>query len=238
MHEAQERAAVLKEEEELLGFPPSEFLQLEQAPEILAPFKTLWSNARDFIKGTNGWLHGPMLEIDPDELESEVGAMWKVNYKMIKVFQEEPDEHAAPLRVAQSLKAQVEEFKERLPLISSLCNKGLRDRHWEKISEILGYACKPTDSTTLASMLDSVPAKALEPLEELSVVASKEFSLEKALDKMLNEWKPMAFDCMEYRDTGTFILRALDEIQSLFDDHIVKTQAGLRLRVRVRVRVS
>ena len=42
---------------------------------------------------------------------------------------------------------------------------------------------------------------------------------------MLNEWKPIDFDCMEYRDTGTYILRALDDIQSLFDDHIVKTQA-------------
>ena len=65
----------------------------------------------------------------------------------------------------------------------------------------------------------------MEKIQEASDVASKEFSLEKALDKMLNEWKPIAFDCMEYRDTGTYILRALDDIQSLFDDHIVKTQA-------------
>ena len=48
----------------------------------------------------------------------------------------------------------------------------------------------------------------------MSDTASKEFSLEKALDKMLKEWQPMAFDCMEYRDTGTYILRALDDIQS------------------------
>ena len=41
----------------------------------------------------------------------------------------------------------------------------------------------------------------------------------------LGEWKPVPFDCAEYRDSGTYILRGLDEIQSLFDDHIVKTQA-------------
>ena len=62
-------------------------------------------------------------------------------------------------------------------------------------------------------------------IQEESDIASKELSLEKALDKMLADWKPIAFECVGYRDSGTFILRSLDEIQSLFDDHIVKTQA-------------
>ena len=40
-----------------------------------------------------------------------------------------------PLRVAEQLKQQIDEFQEKLPLISALCNKGLRDRHWEQISK-------------------------------------------------------------------------------------------------------
>ena len=38
-------------------------------------------------------------------------------------------------------------------------------------------------------------------LEEIGAAASKEFSLEKALDKMMAEWKGMCFTFVPYRDT-------------------------------------
>ena len=57
-------------------------------------------------------------------------------------------------------------------------------------------------------------------------LCSKEYAIERAIDGMQNEWKPVEFGTSEYRDSGTFIIRgaAVEEAQTILDDHIVKTQ--------------
>ena len=71
--EATERAEAMNDEEELLGFPRSQFTQLEEAPKVLAPYLALWTTAQDFQKNSYMWLNGPMTALDPEQLEKEVG---------------------------------------------------------------------------------------------------------------------------------------------------------------------
>ena len=150
-----------------------------------------------------------------------MGNWWRLLYKLGKMLTGLP----GPLKVVNYVKEKIDGFKAHLPLISAMLNPGMRDRHWKVVASTVGFSVQPNDMTTLASLLEQNVGDYIEQIQEASDTASKEFALERLLDKMLNEWRPMAFDCMEYRDTGTYILRALDDIQSLFDDHIVKTQA-------------
>ncbi len=46
-----------------------------------------------------------------------------------------------------------------------------------------------------------------------------------ALDKMENEWTPVVFEILSYKETGTYIVKASDDISQLLDDHIVMTQS-------------
>ena len=66
------------------------------------------------------------------------------------------------------------------------------------------------------SVRDLVSAHILDKIEQVQAVsadASKEYSLEKALDKMFADWQPLEFVLMEYRDTGTMIVGGIEEIQ-------------------------
>ena len=42
---------------------------------------------------------------------------------------------------------------------------------------------------------------------------------------MEGEWAPVTFDILPYKDTGTYILKASEDVSQLLDDHIVMTQS-------------
>ncbi|XP_033614627.1 dynein heavy chain 3, axonemal [Fukomys damarensis] len=73
------------------------------------------------------------------------------------------------------------------------------------ISEIVGYEVSPTETTCLSNMLDCGFAKYIEKLEPIGAAASKEYSLEKNLEKMKLDWSNMTFSFVKYRDTVSLI---------------------------------
>lgn len=111
-----------------------------------------------------------------------------------------------------------------MPIIQTLGNPGMKERHWEKISEIVGFPIKVDDELTLEKVIDYGLDDYIDKFETISEAATKENNLEKNLNKMIFEWKDMEFTILMYKDTGTYILSAVDDIQVLLDDHLIKTQ--------------
>uniref|UniRef100_A0A8B9MHC5 Dynein axonemal heavy chain 3 n=1 Tax=Accipiter nisus TaxID=211598 RepID=A0A8B9MHC5_9AVES len=131
---------------------------------------------------------------------------------------------AGPRGLAETIKYKLDKFKQHLPVLSIACNRGMKERHWEQISEIVGCEIRPDETTTLKNILEFGLSKYIDQLEPIGAAASKEYSLEKSIEKMKFEWVNVQFSLVKYRDTNTSILSAIDDIQLLLDDHIVKTQ--------------
>ncbi|GAB1601341.1 dynein heavy chain 12, axonemal-like isoform X2 [Argonauta hians] len=127
-------------------------------------------------------------------------------------------------RVCESVLEDVKIFKKNIPLIGIMCNPGLRQRHWDKMSEEVGYNLTPDTGTTLRKMLKNDLEDLLENFEIVSGGASKEYTLEKNMMKMKEEWEDMVFSTTHYRDTNVSILSSVDEIQTMLEDQIIKTQ--------------
>ena len=60
-----------------------------------------------------------------------------------------------------------------LPVISILCNPGIRDRHWDKMSTIYQKNLKPDTGTTLRKVLQLGLEPYMEQFEQVSAGASK-----------------------------------------------------------------
>lgn len=82
-----------------------------------------------------------------------------------------------------------------------VCNPGIQARHWDRMSDVIGFDIKPTKETTLVSFLDYGMEDKLEKLDEIAASAAKEHKLELTLKKMKADWKSMAFELLPYRDT-------------------------------------
>ncbi|BFZ21958.1 hypothetical protein BsWGS_24997 [Bradybaena similaris] len=217
---AAEKIEAFNNEEEAFGWDTTAYPQRGTVINNLRPYLQLYELTVDFNTKYKAWMDGPMIGVDPDVVDQDVGNFWRSLYKLEKTFDSLP----APKKIASKVKTKVEEFKEHLPLIQTLFNPGLRERHWTQISDIIGYHMFPDDSYCLSRLVDMNLEPFIPKFESISESASKEFSLEKAMRNMKKEWAPIEFVVVPYRETGTSILSSIDDIQQLLDDHIVKTQ--------------
>ncbi|KAM4829514.1 dynein axonemal heavy chain 3 [Thomomys bottae] len=210
----------INKEEELLDKEKSSFPLLQLLLTNKVPYEQLWVTAYEFSLKSEEWMNGPLFLLNAEEIAEDIGNMWRTTYKLTKTLIDVP----APRRLAENVKLKIEKFKQHLPILTISCNPGMKDRHWQQISEIVGYEIKPSETTCLSNMLEFGFGKYVDKLEPIGAAASKEYSLEKNMEKMKSDWVNMTFNFIKYRDTDTSILCAVDDIQLLLDDHVIKTQ--------------
>lgn len=97
------------------------------------------------------------------------------------------------------MREEIEEFRGHAPIVMTLGNPGMKDRHWEQVSEIVGFPIRPDAELTLAKIIDYGLDEYIPRFEVISDSATKENNLERALNKMMNEWKDMEFTLNPYR---------------------------------------
>ena len=83
----------------------------------------------------------------------------------------------------------------------------MRERHWEQLTADLGVSLHPDENFTFQQALDMDLPKHEEAITKVADAASKEFSIEQALDKMQGEWEEVTVGVMAYRETGTYVVK-------------------------------
>ncbi|GKT35961.1 Dynein heavy chain, partial [Aduncisulcus paluster] len=221
-----QQSKLFNSREALFSRPQSQWPALDGLFKRFEPFKTLWTIAAEYAKQCPTWIDGSFSEIDAQYVQTNVTDWIRSLFKLSKTLGRERSMYSKSLDVIEDLRGQLEDFKMNLPLISALRNPGLRTRHWDKISDVIGSDLRPSPDLTLRQLLELglTEENKLSEINAVSVQSTKEHTLEKSLDKMSVEWRPVEFDVVPYRESGTYILRATDDVLQLLDDHLVVVQ--------------
>lgn len=106
------------------------------------------------------------------------------------------------LNLSIELKRQIDEFRPYVGVIEALKNPGMKDRHFETISEKIGFEIVLTPELTFKDLLQFEITKFEEIIKEISETAAKEHFIEISLEKMYSEWEPLNMEIIPYKDTG------------------------------------
>jgi dynein heavy chain len=117
---ANERIEQFNSEEEAFGYEPTQYPLRLQTLNTLQPFSKLYEIGVEFTNKHKDWMEGSMQKVIPDQVEQDVGNYWRQLFKLERQFQNQP----MPRKLAAKLRSKVDEFKEHLPLVTTLFNPG------------------------------------------------------------------------------------------------------------------
>ncbi|MEE6501787.1 hypothetical protein FKM82_004321 [Ascaphus truei] len=246
--DAEESMTYINNEEALYKWDLTIYPELDYLKVNIEPYQKIFALIYKWQRTEKRWMDGAFLDLNGESMEADVDDFFREVYKMGKLFEqkqkkvaqekkkasqhstlteeklEDEEKENRTAQMSSSIMEQIKVFKENIPLVSILCNPGIRTRHWHQMSEIVNYDLTPNSGTTLRKVLKQNLTPYLDKFEQISAAASKEFSLEKAMQSMLEIWDSISFSTSAYRESGVSILSAVDEIQTTLDDQIVKTQ--------------
>merc|ERR1712204_114984 len=106
------------------------------------PFSQLWVTAYHWQKDSKEWKDGPFDGIDAKYCETSVQNGAKTLFKAVKAF-EKREGTAKVLAIAKDFKEKIDEFAPNVPIVVGLRNTGMRERHWEQVSKMVGAKVDP-----------------------------------------------------------------------------------------------
>ncbi|KAL0019092.1 hypothetical protein WJX77_000912 [Trebouxia sp. C0004] len=223
LKQAEKDAALYNSREALFGKPATDYSQVRKLWEGFEPYQQFWSIAAAWKEHHKAWTHDAMNKLDGEAVEKEVASNVRTMHKTGKAFAQRGLQAYATN--CETIKAEIEDFQKAVPLLVALRQPGMRERHWQQLSEQLGMTLKPDKDFVLSKALDMHLMDHLDTIQKVSEVAGKESSIEVALDKMAAEWATAEISVLEYRNTGTFVIKLDEAVLQQLDDHIVMTQS-------------
>eukprot|EP00002_Diphylleia_rotans_P035998 TRINITY_DN7896_c0_g1_i2.p1 TRINITY_DN7896_c0_g1~~TRINITY_DN7896_c0_g1_i2.p1 ORF type:complete len:4263 (-),score=670.67 TRINITY_DN7896_c0_g1_i2:89-12877(-) len=205
--------------ETLFGFERTENPVLKNTIKIFDPLHTLWVSAAEWMNKHTEWTTLAFSTMNPDSIAKYFSENMKKLRKLLRTFTTRKE--ASALTVALDLQQRFDDFKKYIPFVTKLRHPGMKTRHWETLSTMIGTTLTSPDLFSLEYLLNLKINERLEAVNQVADFAINEYLLESMLDKISHEMRSLSLETIPYKDTGAFIIRAVDNALGVIDDQLV-----------------
>ena len=211
---------VCNKREGLYGLTKTDFGGIKIVRDKFDPFNRMWTLATNYHNGIQNWMGGAMDELDGDVLPREIDeAIQTLKVLKTRHFKEFP----YTANICQELRDLYLKLKPFMPILNSLKNDDFKINHCDIIKKDFNIEIKIDYSQSLKALEDLGIMEIADEIIEISAIATKERQLFSQLNKMIDDWKTVKFELEEFRDSEVYILKGLQSIWDLLDEHIQKT---------------
>ncbi|XP_069117336.1 dynein axonemal heavy chain 6-like isoform X3 [Argopecten irradians] len=172
--------------------------------------RILWQSQEEWTKLVEEWTATVFDSLNVQTLQKNVNRFTQTVYMLDKGL---PHNEVVP-----RLKEKVLDFKQGMPVITSLRNPSLRRRHWENIERLIQKSIAKDKAFTLGNLLEMNIFKHKEKIQEISTRASNEATLENMLQKIIDLWQSMDFRLVAHAGRDTFIIGGADDILAQLEE--------------------
>ncbi|KAJ8931053.1 hypothetical protein NQ314_016082, partial [Rhamnusium bicolor] len=241
--ELREKVIWINKEQLCLGFNVAPFKNVEDVENFVYPFFHLIKVCMNINRHINVWMDGQFEFLSYEETEEIVDEYMKDLLKMQKTYRiklrqaqsestglrffgvvDDPDLFSwpSPLKLTAMAIQTLKDFRPAMTIMRIMCNDALMKRHWKEMTLVAGFDLTPHAGTSLRKITLMGLDADMDKYDVISSGATKERELLRTLIKMQGEWADILFKTSVFKDTGLNILTALDDIQVVLDDHILK----------------
>jgi dynein heavy chain, axonemal len=180
--------------ERLFGLPLTRYGQLQDITDDIdrvAPLYELYSEQVAFAETNSNMLWADL----------DIAALQKGADDLFKRLQRLKELRGTSVYLAVS--DEVTSFKEAVPLIATLKNPAMKERHWDKIAALTGIRIAFNPKTfTLGSIFAMNLSRFTEPINEIVNEARQELKIERDLRAIADKWAATSFGVAKYMKNG------------------------------------
>jgi energy-coupling factor transporter ATP-binding protein EcfA2/sulfur relay (sulfurtransferase) DsrC/TusE family protein len=212
-----ENIKFIEDYEKKLELEPTDFSNYNTLYYYFEGHETLWKFCDEYKNTIDRWNESFFNEINADEVINKVNQWNKIIAKVRGVFENYPN----PFSVVIKYQNQLKDYCRFLPIIISLRNPCLQQKHWEKIFQTIGFSQSDIKTFQLKNVIMMNFELVQDILTEISQNATNELKLQKKLEALKQKLFSKNFVINKSYKPYIFI-ENFHYLTQVFEDYLIK----------------